>query len=371
MKYTSCLILLGILSSCSYIQTQEMPETTHVSQINEESEDIEEPIDTYSSVGELGDNPETQTPHTSLEPAFSGQTRVSGARTQSEYRVEEIADLGGVVWGITQLPNNNFLTFLRSGTIYLLSFNGDILQEMNLDLDVFARGQGGLLDVVLAPDYSESGNIFFSFSENYERGSLTSVGRGVLDEENGAIDSQEVIFRAIPSYNGDKHFGSRIAIDNNGDLFVSFGERSDRRIRDAAQDDSNYLGSIIHITQNGDPVRPEGYGFSLPEIYSIGHRNPQGLVYETETGKLWSSEMGPRGGDEINLIEPGKNYGWPVITYGEEYTGFSVGEGIGQQEGMEQPRYYWDPAVSPSGIDIYSGDIEEWRGNLFIANLSG
>ena len=171
------------------------------------------------------------------------------------------------------------------------------------------------------------------------------------------------------------HYGGRILFDKSGDLFVSTGERSDLETRPQAQDLNSALGKILHITTDGKPAGGNPFlndANARPEIYSYGHRNVQGLAFHPETGDLWENEFGPRGGDEVNLIQPGKNYGWPTITYGLEYSGKKVGKGITRQPGMEQPVYYWDPVVSPSGMTFYSSDsLPEWKNNLFIGSLSG
>jgi len=187
------------------------------------------------------------------------------------------------------------------------------------------------------------------------------------------ISGVQVIFRATPSYDGDKHYGGRLQFDKDGNLFVSTGERSDKQTRVYAQKTDNYLGKILKITKDGKPapgnpfMNTSGY---KPEIYAFGIRNPQGMALD-EKGQLWDIEMGPRGGDEINLIQPGKNYGWGDVTYGIEYSGEKINNGTTQKAGTEQPVYYWDPVVSPSGVTFYTGNIPEWKGNLFIGCLSG
>jgi glucose/arabinose dehydrogenase len=183
-----------------------------------------------------------------------------------------------------------------------------------------------------------------------------------------------VIFHAAPSTGSTLQFGSRLAFDKDGNLFVSVGEKFTPQSRVQAQQLSSLLGKIVRITTDGKPapgnpfINQQG---AKPEIFSYGHRNPEGLDINPETGELWESEFGPRGGDEINIIRAGKNYGWPVITYGREYSGEKVGDGIQQKAGMEQPVYYWDPVISPSGICFYKGDaIPEWKNNLFVSSLS-
>jgi glucose/arabinose dehydrogenase len=195
-----------------------------------------------------------------------------------------------------------------------------------------------------------------------------------LSADEKQVENAKVIYRATPAYNGNLHYGGRLLIDPSGNLIISTGERSDLATRPQAQQLNSALGKIIRVTKEGQPapgnpfIGKEGV---RPELYSYGHRNVQGLAFHPQTGDLWESEMGPRGGDEVNRIQPGHNYGWPVIGYGLEYSGQKVGEGITQKDGMEQPVYYWDPVLSPSGITFYTGDqIPEWKNNLFVAGLN-
>ena len=206
-------------------------------------------------------------------------------------------------------------------------------------------------------------------------GNLTAVAKGKLNEAAGKVEDVLVIFRATPALKSGLHFGSRLVFDKDGYLFVSAGERSILEGRAQAQKLEAGLGKVFRITTDGKAA--PGNPFlnqpgAMPQIYSYGHRNPQGLDINPATGELWEAEFGPRGGDEINIIHAGKNYGWPAITYGIEYSGDKIGDAIQQKAGMEQPVYYWDPVISPSGICFYKGDaIPEWKNNLFIAALSG
>ena len=241
---------------------------------------------------------------------------------------------------------------------------------------VNSGGQGGLLGLCVDPQFTSNRMVYWVFSENVSGGNITSVAKGRLSNSETTIENPTVIYRANPSANvGNLHYGGRIVFDNTGNLFVSTGERSDLSTRPLAQSVTAALGKILRITTSGQPA-PGNPSFSqsgaLPELYSIGHRNPQGIAIHPVTGELWQSEHGPRGGDEINRVLGGKNYGWPTITYGIEYSGATIGAGIQQQSGMEQPVYYWDPVISPSGITFYKGNtIPEWQNNLFVASLSG
>ncbi|MBN9337298.1 MAG: PQQ-dependent sugar dehydrogenase [Chryseobacterium sp.] len=315
---------------------------------------------------------EKEKPNSDYKPAFVGQTRVMGYKTQTEYNVDVINKSLGKPWGIVQLPNHNFLVTEKTGFINLVSPDGKSVTKITGLPKVDSRGQGGLLDIVIDPDFENNQTIYWTFSEPYEKGNLTSVGKGLLS--GNKIVNPIVIFRATPSYDGRLHYGSRLAFDKSGNLFVSTGERSDLETRPLAQDLKAYLGKIIKIDKNGKPAAGNpfiGNSKAQPEIYSYGHRNPQGIAIHPETGELWETEMGPRGGDEINLIKAGKNYGWAKITYGIEYSGEKINNGLTKKEGLEQPVYYWDPVISPSGITFYTGNIQEWKNNLFIACLSG
>ncbi len=316
---------------------------------------------------------ETERPNSEYQPAFKGQTRTKAVKTKTSYAVEILNKDLGKPWGIINLPDGSFLITDKRGYMNVVSKDGKQVSKIEGFPKVDSKGQGGMLDVALDPDFKTNNVIYFSFSEPFGKGNLTSVAKGKLSTDLKKISDIKVIFRAEPSYDGDKHYGSRLAFDKDGNLFVSTGERSDKVTRAYAQKTDNYLGKILKITKEGQPapgnpfIGKEGY---KPEIYAYGVRNPQGLAIDPN-GNIWDVEMGPRGGDEINLIEPGKNYGWGDVTYGIEYSGDKVGQGITRKEGTVQPVYYWDPVISPSGITFYTGNIEEWKGNLIIGCLSG
>jgi aldose sugar dehydrogenase len=253
--------------------------------------------------------------------------------------------------------------------------SGELSERITGIPEVDDRGQGGLLGLTLAPDFASSRMVYWVFSEKVANGNHTAVAKGRLSDDEKTIENAQVIYRAMPTYDGTLHYGGRILFDEDGNLFVSTGERSDLETRPQAQDLNSALGKIIHITPDGEPVAGnpfEGQPNARPEIYSYGHRNTQGMDFHPETGDLWINEFGPKGGDELNLIKPGANYGWPVITYGLEYSGRPIGDPpIQQKEGMEQPVYYWDPVLSASGMTFYTGDnIPEWKNNLFLAGLN-
>jgi aldose sugar dehydrogenase len=240
---------------------------------------------------------------------------------------------------------------------------------------VNSEGQGGLLGICIDPDFASNRMVYWAFSEPSAAGNLTAAAKGKLSADETKIEGATVFYRATPAYKGTLHYGGRILFTKDGNLILSTGERSDLETRPQAQDINSGLGKVIRITKEGKPAAGnpfEGKSGARPELYSYGHRNVQSIALNPATGDLWEAEFGPRGGDELNRIEPGKNYGWPTITYGIEYSGEKVGEAIQQKEGLEQPVYYWDPVVSPSGMTFYSSDnIPEWKNNLFIACLSG
>lgn len=317
-------------------------------------------------------NPEKSKPNTGISPAFKGQTRAKAVKTLTPISVEIISENLGRPWGITNLPDGRFLITEKSGFLLIISKDGKMISKVEGLPKVANRGQGGLLDIALDPEFQNNRMLYWTFSEPFSGGNHTAVAKGKLSDDEKRIENPSIIFRATPTYDGDKHFGSRLAFDREGFLFVSTGERSDLETRPLAQNQNSYLGKILKITKEGKPAsgNPNFNGWK-PEIYSTGHRNPQGIAIHPNNGELWEAEMGPRGGDEVNLIKPGANYGWPTITYGEEYSGMTIGEGIGKKEGLEQPIYYWDPSVSMSGIDFYTGSIPEWKDNLILGCLGG
>lgn len=318
----------------------------------------------------------TEKPNTNYKPAFEGQTRIAAVKTNTAYEGKIITQSLQSPWGIAVLPDGRLLISEKKGTMRIVDpANGTVSDPIKGAGEVDDRGQGGLLGLALDPDFASNRMIYWAFSEKVDKGNHTAVAKGKLADDEKSIQNMQVIYRALPSYDGDKHYGGRIIFDKEGNLFVSTGERSDIETRPQAQDLKSALGKILRITKDGKPApgnpfagKPE----ALPEIYSYGHRNTQGLAFHPETGALWNNEFGPLGGDELNLIKAGANYGWPTITYGLEYSGAAIGNpAIQQKEGMEQPVYYWDPVLSPSGMAFYTGtNIPEWKNNLFLAGLN-
>lgn len=317
---------------------------------------------------------ETKDPNTKYKPAFPGQTRAQGVKTTTPYEARVIAEGLDQPWGIVQLPDGRFLINQKTGTMRIVSPDGTKGEPITGLPEVNSAQQGGLLGLTLDPNFPSNRMVYWVFSQRTKEGNLTAVAKGRLADDEKTIQNAQVIYQATPAHRSTLHYGGRILFDKTGNLFVSTGERSDLETRPLAQDLKAALGKIVRITPDGKPApgNPfEGGSDARPELYSYGHRNVQGLAFHPVTGDLWETEFGPRGGDEVNRIQPGKNYGWPTITYGIEYSGDPIGDAIQQKEGMEQPVYYYDPVLSPSGITFYSGDaIPEWKNNLFICGLS-
>jgi glucose/arabinose dehydrogenase len=318
---------------------------------------------------------ETKAANSNYKPAFAGQTRIAGVHTKTALSVTVINSALSQPWGICNLPDGRFLISLKSGKLLILNANGSLAKTVTGLPAVVNQGQGGLLDVNIDPNFSSTRMIYWDYAEQVAGGYLLAVAKGKLSADETKVENVQVIYRAQPAYSGTLQYGSRIVFDPQGNLFVSTGERSGNDIRVKAQDLSAAIGKVLHLTRDGKPVPGgpfAGKSNSLPEIYAYGFRNPEGMAWNPSTNELWEAEFGPRGGDEVNLVLPGKNYGWPVITYGIEYSGSPVGDGIQQKAGMEQPLYYWDPVISPSGIAFYNSSvISEWKGNLFLGALSG
>jgi glucose/arabinose dehydrogenase len=319
---------------------------------------------------------ETKAPNApDQQPAFSGQTRAPQPPQIANIKKEVIAEGLPHLWSMEFLPDGRMLVTAKQGAMHIIGSDGKAGPEIANVPEVLANGQGGLLDVALAPDYATSGKIFFSFSEQRDDGNGTSVASARLiadGQGGGTLEDVSVIFRQMPSYDGNKHFGSRLAFGPEGELYVTVGERSDREPRVQAQDLQSGLGKIFRISQTGEalPDNPfVGQNNAQPEIWSLGHRNLQSATIDGQ-GRLWTVEHGPRGGDELNLPQAGKNYGWPEVTYGVEYSGAKVGEGITQMADTEQPVYYWDPVIAPSGMAYYDADaIPEWKGAFLVGGL--
>jgi glucose/arabinose dehydrogenase len=321
-----------------------------------------------------GDPVETRDPNTNYSPAFTGQTRIGSVTTTTPFEAKTITTSLTNPWGVTSLPDGRLLVTEKAGVMRIVTKAGEVSEPIVGIPDVNPAEQGGLLGLCLDPDFASNRMVYWVFSEAVSGGNVTSVAKGRLSDDEDMIENAEVIYRSNTPHNSVLHYGGRVVFDGSGNLLVSIGERSVIETRPLAQSVTSSLGKVVRITKDGDPA-PGNPTFTqsgaLPELYTIGHRNPQGLAIHPVTGDVWLSEHGPRGGDEINRLQPGLNYGWPIITYGIEYSGEPIGDAIQQHDGMEQPVYYWDPVVSPSGITFYTGDrIPEWENNLFLSSLT-
>lgn len=317
---------------------------------------------------------ETRSPENDFQPAFRGQTRAPGMKTSIAINHTVVTDKLKKPWGIVSLPDGRFLVTQKEGSMVIVSQNGETGKEITGIPAVNSRGQGGLLGLTLDPDFQSNRIVYWAFSEDQPDGTLTALAKGKLSADDSKMENVQVIYRAAPAFKSTLHYGGRVIFDKDGYLYLSTGEHSDKASRPQAQDLKSGMGKVIRLTKEGKPApgNPfENNSDARPEIYSYGHRNVQGLAFHPVTGDLWENEFGPRGGDELNRIEPGKNYGWPIISYGMEYSGDPIPGKIAQKEGLEQPVYYWDPVLSPSGMCFYTGDlIPEWKNDLFICGLN-
>ena len=315
------------------------------------------------------------------EAAFAGQTRACGVASDVAFDVTVLTTALESPWAVEPLPDGALLVTEKPGRMRIVSASGEVGPQIGGVPAVDADRQGGLLDVALSPTFEADRTVFWSFTEPREGGNGTSVARGVLAPDGTRLDEVRVILRTQPTYDNSFHFGSRLAFAPDGTLFVTVGERSDTTTRYQAQQLDSHLGKVLRIQPDGSPasgnpfIDREG---ARPEIWSLGHRNPQAAALDAE-GRLWVIEHGPRGGDEVNLVEAGANYGWPLITYGIDYQGgpitYEGGPAAGaeaQRDGLEQPVYFWDPVIAPSGAEFYDGDaFPAWRGSLFVGALRG
>nr|WP_286183106.1 PQQ-dependent sugar dehydrogenase [Labrenzia sp. R4_1] len=295
------------------------------------------------------------------------------AHAQSAVTPETVASGLSYPWSVAFLPDGGYLVTERDGVLKVVHEDGrqDVVAGTP---EVFAQGQGGLLDVVLSPSFEADQTVYLTFAQGSPEGAGTSLFKATLDGSNGAgytLVEGDTIFAGNNKAFGGRHFGSRLAFDGDGNIYMTLGDRGDGP---RSQDTSDHTGSVLRLTPDGAPAPGNPFLDNpayQPEIWSIGHRNPQSAAVHPETGALWTVEHGARGGDEINIPEAGKNYGWPVISYGRHYSGGKIGEGT-EKAGMEQPIFYWDPSIAPSGMAFVTSDkYPDWSGDLLVGALRG
>jgi len=305
-------------------------------------------------------------------PAFAGQTRAPVRKSSIAFDVVTVTRGLENPWGLAFLPGGRMLVTERPGRLRIVAADGTLSPEVSGLPRVDANGQGGLLDVALDPKFADNGLIYWSYAEPRSGGANnTAVARGrLLDGVAPAVENVHVIYHQVPSMVSSAHFGSRLVFGRDGTLFITQGERSIREGRMQAQLMNGLLGKIVRLNPDGSIPKDNpfvGTAGARPEIWSRGHRNVQAAALNPTTGELWEVEHGTRGGDEINIARKGKDYGWPTIAYGIEYFGRPITGNITAKDGMEQPRYYWDPVIGPSGMAFYTGSLfPEWKGSLFV-----
>ncbi|MGU3536282.1 PQQ-dependent sugar dehydrogenase [Methylobacterium sp. A54F] len=322
-----------------------------------------------------GDAPaETAAPNTDYKPLLPNQTRAPKPAEATPVEVAAVAKGLASPWALEFLPDGRMIVTEKAGKIRIVAKDGTVGQPVAGVPKVDARGQGGLLDIALSPGFASDRMVYISYAEPREKGNGTTVAKAKLVESGGTakLDDLKVIFRQMPTYDGDKHFGSRLVFAGDGKLFVTVGERSDKATRGQAQDLGSGLGKVFRIDTDGNAPKDNPFAGSdkaKPEIWSYGHRNVQAAALDGQ-GRLWTVEHGPRGGDELNRPRPGLNYGWPVATYGIEYSGEKIGDGITQAAGTVPPVYYWDPVIGPSGLAVYNAALfPAWKDAFLIGGL--
>lgn len=319
------------------------------------------------------------------KPAFAGQTDAPERKTNVAFEVITVAQGLDTPWGMAFLPGGKMLVTEKGATrqggvvvpgrLRVVAADGTLSAPVTGLPEMAVRSQGGLLDVALDPAFASNQLIYWSFSQAQEDGTNhTAVARGkFVDGAEPRVENVQVIYKQAPSMRSNGHFGSRLVFGRDGTLFVTQGDRQVEAGRQLVQKMDTLVGKIVRINPDGSIPKDNpfvGQEGARPEIWSLGHRNVQAAAINPATGELWEVEHGTRGGDELNIVRKGKNYGWPVIAYGIEYQGKPITGGITAQDGMEQPAYYWDPVIAPSGMVFYTGDLfPEWKGSLFIGGL--
>lgn len=312
------------------------------------------------------------------KPAFAGQTRAREAKSNVTFEVETVATGLESPWGVDFLSGGRFLVTEKPGRLRVVMPDGRVLPAVAGVPAVDARGQGGLLDVAVRREGAGT-TVCFTYAEPREggRNGTAAACAKATGDTNISLNSMRVVFRQKPDWESTGHYGSRLVFAPDGKMYITTGERMNAEPRRLAQSLDTTFGKVVRLEPNGmsSPDNPfydaKSPGSPRSQIWSYGHRNIQSAAINPATGVLWTVEHGPRGGDELNIPQAGKNYGWPVITYGLEYSGAPVGQGITAKAGMEQPIYYWDPVIAPSGMAFYTGDrFPAWKGSLFIGGLN-
>lgn len=306
-----------------------------------------------------------------FDPAFAEQTRAP-ALGETNVAVQTMVKGLDTPWGIAPLPGDQWLVTERTGSLRRVDAAGRVSAPIAGVPQVDARRQGGLLDVMTAPDFAQTRRVWLTYAKRVSGGTVTAAATGVLTDDLSRLEEVRDIFLQDPPSPTPMHYGSRIVLAPDGQsVFITTGEHSSNRERVLAQDNTTTYGKVIRVEAlTGAPIASNPFvgREGIDTIWSYGHRNPQGAAIGPD-GALWTVEHGPRGGDELNRPEPGRNYGWPVISYGINYNGSDVGQGIAVRDGMEQPVYYWDPVIAPGGMAFYDGDLFDWDGDVLIGGL--
>jgi glucose/arabinose dehydrogenase len=311
------------------------------------------------------------------QPEFSGQTRAPGIRNGVAVSASVVTRQLNMPWAVEPLPDGRFLVTERGGELRLVSADGQHLTRVTGVPAVRSSGQAGLHDVALHPDFASNGMIYLSYTETRPGGCGEALARArlVIDASGARLAEVQVIFRQLPVINSERQLGSRIVFGKDGKLYFSMGERGEAVAEAYSQDLRTHFGKVVRLNSDGSVPADNpfiGQKDAAPELWTVGHRNLQAAALDVATGKLWVIEHGPRGGDELNLLKAGANYGWPVISYGIDYSGQPIGTGIARKDGLEQPVYYWDPVIAPSGMMVYRGALfPQWQGSIFVGGLTG
>ena len=309
--------------------------------------------------------------NTSFEPAFEAQLRAPAMSSPFELSSESLAGPLVHPWGIAALPDGGYLVTERPGRLRHVTAEGDLSEPISGVPEVVNQRQGGLLDVAISPEFEADRTIFMTYAKPVGGGSATAAARAVLSEDMTSLTEVEDIFVQQPGASAPMHFGSRVVIDGE-DVFVTTGEHFTQQYRVYAQDLDKTFGKVVRVGRDGSVPQDNpfvGQEGAIDSIWSSGHRNIQAAALDDD-GRLWTIEHGPKGGDELNRPEPGLNYGWPVVSYGEQYSGGPVGSGEASAEGFEQPVYFWDPVIAPSGMAFYDGEMfPEWQGDILVGSL--